>query len=116
MAAKLEVVVDLAVGGEEALRMMPWLETLHLSLSSSRWLVRHLGAIVEISALTVLDARQDHALCGSVALELVRHDARGTYRKPFSGLRKNRLAAVALRRLWTRMSRTFPSRSSARQR
>jgi hypothetical protein len=60
--------------------------------------VRHLGAIVEISALTVLDARQDHALCGSVALELVRHDARGTYRKPFSGLRKNRLAAVALRR------------------
>lgn len=34
---------------------------------------------------------------------------RGTYRKPFSSLRKNRLAAVALRRLWTRMSRTCPS-------
>jgi hypothetical protein len=26
---------------------------------------------------------------------------RGTYRKPFNSLRKNRLAAVALRRLWT---------------
>jgi hypothetical protein len=32
---------------------------------------------------------------------------RGTYRKPFSSLRQKRLAAVALRRLWTRMSRTF---------
>jgi hypothetical protein len=47
---------------------------LHLSLSSSCRLVRHLGAIVEISALTVLEARQDHALRGSVAFELVRHD------------------------------------------
>jgi hypothetical protein len=36
--------------------------------------VRHLGAIAEISALAVLDARQDLALCGGVALELVCHD------------------------------------------
>jgi hypothetical protein len=32
---------------------------------------------------------------------------RGTYRKPFRSLRKNRAAAAGLRRLWTRMSRTF---------
>jgi len=36
--------------------------------------VRDLSAIVEISALTVLDTRQDLALCGRVALEFVRHD------------------------------------------
>ena len=36
--------------------------------------------------------------------------------KPFSNLRKNRLAALALRRLCTRMSSTFPSWSTARQR
>lgn len=36
--------------------------------------MRDLGVIVEISALTVLDARQDLALRGGVALELIRHD------------------------------------------
>jgi len=36
--------------------------------------VRYLSAIVEVSALAVLDARQDLALGGGVALELVRHD------------------------------------------
>jgi hypothetical protein len=52
--------------------------------------IEDLGAIVEISALTVLDARQDFALGGGVALELVRYDYRGTYCKSFSSLRKNR--------------------------
>jgi len=36
--------------------------------------VRDLSAIVEISALTVLDARQDPALGGGVALELICHN------------------------------------------
>ncbi len=51
--------------------------------------MRHLGAIAELAALTVLDARQD--LGGSVALETI---TRGRYRKPFSNLWKNRLAAM----------------------
>jgi hypothetical protein len=50
MTAELEVVVDAAVGGEKALRVTRRLEALHLSFSSSCWLVRHLSAIVEIPA------------------------------------------------------------------
>ena len=57
MTTKLEMVVDPTVGGEEALRVTRRLEALHLSLSSSCRLVRHLSAIVEIPALTMLDAR-----------------------------------------------------------
>jgi len=55
--AELEVVVDPTVAGEKALRVTRRLEALHLSLSSSCRLVRHLSAIVEIPALTMLDAR-----------------------------------------------------------
>jgi hypothetical protein len=45
----------------------------------------------------MLDDQQGLAVRGGVAPELVRHDHRGTSRKTFSSLRKNRLAAVALR-------------------
>jgi hypothetical protein len=55
------------------------------------------------------------AICTRTPLSLSVTITRGTYRKPFSSLRKNRLAAVPLRRLWTRMSRTFPSWSTADQ-
>ena len=57
MTAELEVVVDPTVAGEKALRVTRRLEALHLSFSSSCRLVRHLSAIVEIPALTMLDAR-----------------------------------------------------------
>ena len=40
--------------------------------------------------------------------------ARGTVRSPFKSLRKNRFAARALRRRWTRMSSTSPASSTAR--
>src|SRR5215813_6520542 len=45
-----------------------------MSLSSSCRLMRHLSAIVEITALAVLDPRQDLAFGSGVALELVRDD------------------------------------------
>lgn len=48
-AAELEGVVDLAVGREEALRIAGGLEPLHLPLSSSWRLVRHLNLVVEMS-------------------------------------------------------------------
>ena len=56
VTAKLEVVVDPAVGGEEAPCMTGRLEPLHLPFSSARGLVRHLGPVVEVAALAVLDA------------------------------------------------------------
>ena len=68
------MVVDPAMGGEEALRLARRLEPLHLPFSSSRRLVRHLGPVVEVAALPMLDARQDLALSRAVAAQLVGHD------------------------------------------
>ena len=53
VTTKLEVIVDPAVGGKEALRMTRRLEPLHLPFSSSRRMMRHLGSIVEVSALAI---------------------------------------------------------------
>ncbi len=74
MAAELEVVVDPAVNGQEAPGMARRLEPLHLPFSSSCRLVRHLGPVVEVTALAVLHAWQDLALRGGVAPELVSDD------------------------------------------
>ena len=63
--AELEVVVNLAVAGEEPLGVPRRLEALHLPFSSSCRLVRDLGSVVEIAALPVIDPRQDLPLgCG----------------------------------------------------
>jgi len=48
-------------------------------------------------------------IVGAFFIDLINLTVLAFYRKPFSSLRKNRLVAVALRRLWTRTSRTFPS-------
>ena len=58
VATELEEVVDLAVAGKEPLDVPPRLKSLHPPFSSSRRLVRDLGAVVEVAALAVLDPRQ----------------------------------------------------------
>ena len=113
-AAEREEVVDLVVSREEPLCLTGGFEPLHLPLSSSGRLVRDLRPVVEVAALPVLDPGQDLPLGGSVALELVGHHTRGTYCKPLSSFLKKRLAALVLRRLWTRMSSTVPCWSTAR--
>jgi hypothetical protein len=47
VSTELEVVVDPALGGEEALCMARRLEPLHLPFSSSRGLVRHLDRVLD---------------------------------------------------------------------
>ena len=77
IAAQMEEIVDLIVGGEEPLRLAGRFELLHLSLSSARRLVRVLGSVIESLVLAMLDARHDLPLCCAVAGELVGdHDAR----------------------------------------
>jgi hypothetical protein len=49
-------------------------EPLHLPLSSSRRPMGVLGAIVQILALSVLDARKQLTLSDAVAAQLVGHD------------------------------------------
>ena len=56
MSTRMEVAVDEGMGGEEVLRSFGRFEPLHLPLSSSRRPVRIFGPIVQISALSVLDA------------------------------------------------------------
>jgi hypothetical protein len=55
VAAEMEEVVDLVVGGEEALRLPGRLEALHLPLPSSRRLVRILRPVVQALVPAVLD-------------------------------------------------------------
>ena len=55
------------------------------------------------------DTHKMQAIVGAFFIDLINLTLLAFYRKPFSSLRKNRLVAVALRRLWTRTSRTFPS-------
>ena len=56
MSRWMEVTVDERMSGEELLRLFGRFEPLHLPLSSSRWSMRILGPIVQISALSVLNA------------------------------------------------------------
>ena len=58
MSAGTEVAVDEGVGGEEVLGLPRRFEPLHLPLSSSCRPMRVLGPIIQIPALSMLDARQ----------------------------------------------------------
>jgi hypothetical protein len=66
-----KMTVDHTVSEEELLRLIGRLEPLHLPFSSSRWPVRVFGAIVEIAADPVPDARQNGALGDAVAAQAV---------------------------------------------
>jgi hypothetical protein len=59
VAGQEEEVVDLVVGGEEALSLPGRLEPLHLAFSSSGRLVRVFRPIVQPLVLAVLNARHD---------------------------------------------------------
>ena len=77
MAAKLEVAVHTAMSGEKALCLRYRFEPLHLPLSSPGRLMRNLYSVVQISALPVLDLRQDVPFGGSVTFQFVGHEHTG---------------------------------------
>ena len=74
MPTRVEVLGDRAIGREKALRMARGFEPLHVSLALARGLVGVLSAIIQISVLPMFHPRQDLALSGTVALQLVGHD------------------------------------------
>jgi hypothetical protein len=74
MAAGMEVAVNERVSGEEVLGVPRRFEPLHLPLSSSRWSMRVLGPIIQIAALSLLDARKHLPLSDAVAPKLVGHN------------------------------------------
>ena len=71
IAAEMEEVVDLIVGGEEPLRLAGRFELLHLPLSAARWLVRILRSVVQPLLLAMLNARHDLSLRRATAGKLV---------------------------------------------
>ena len=76
IAAQMEEIVDLIVGGEQPLRLAGRFELLHLSLSSARRLMRVFRSVVEPFVLAMFDAGHDLAFGRAVAGELVGdHDA-----------------------------------------
>ena len=74
MSTWMEVAVDEGMSGEEVLRLFGRFEPLHLPLSSSRRPMRVLGPIVQISALSVLDAGKQLTPSDTIAPQLVSHD------------------------------------------
>jgi hypothetical protein len=69
-----EVTVDERMSGEEVRRLFGRFEPLHLPLSSSGRPMRVLGSIVQISALSVLDARKQLTPSDTITPQLVGHD------------------------------------------
>jgi hypothetical protein len=82
----MEVTVDEGMSGEEVLRLFGRFEPLHLPLSSSRRPMRILGPIVQISALSVLDAGKQLTPSDAIAPQRVGHnhprDVLQTLQKP----------------------------------
>ena len=79
MVGREEEVVDLIMGGQEALSLSGRLEPLHLAFSSPCWLVRVFRPIVEALVLAVLDARHDLLFGRAVGAQLIRdHDPRSS--------------------------------------
>ena len=76
IAAEVEQVIDLIVGGEEARRLAGRFKLLHLPLSSACRLVRIFGSVVQSLVLAMLNAGHDLSFGRAVAGKLVGdHDA-----------------------------------------
>jgi hypothetical protein len=102
--------------GEKAPGMGGGLEPPHGQCPLTRRLVGVLRTIVHIAVLPVFHARQDLPLGGFVALELIGDDHPWDIPAPFEELAEELLGRPLSRRRCTRISRTFPSRSTARHR
>src|ERR1700710_1677297 len=71
VASRTEVAIDEGVGRQEALRLRRRFKPLHLPLSPTRRSMRILRAIVKVTALPMLNIRQQLSLCHAVASQLV---------------------------------------------
>ena len=107
---------DPTEGRQEPLGMPDRFEAFHRPFTLSGGLMRVLSSIIEILRLPVGHRPHQLAVSDPVLASLSVTNTRGTYRRPLSNLRKNRLAAVAFRRDCTNTSNTLPCWSTARHR
>ena len=85
------------------------LEPFHDSLSSSSWLMRIFGSVIEALVLPVFDPRHHFPLGRSVAFQLSVMSTRGALADFLNSLRMSRLAAARSLRFCTNTSRTKPA-------
>ena len=71
MPLNIECVVDRGMDGNEAPRRFGRFEALHLSLSSSNWLMRVLGAIVGAQSLLVRTRKAEFAKRRSIRPQFI---------------------------------------------
>ena len=98
MSRRMEVAVDEGMSGEEVLRLFGRFEPLHLPLSSARRPMRVPGPIVQVSALSVLDAGKQLTASDTIASQLVGHDHPREVLQTLQKRLKKRFAALASRR------------------
>ena len=77
MTTWAEVLQDGPTGREKTLRLARGFESLYTPLPLTRWLMRVLGAIIEIAVLAMVYPWENLALSRSVALEFVGDDHSG---------------------------------------
>src|SRR5262249_23109551 len=96
------------VGREEALSVARGLEPLHPLLPLAGGLVRILGAVIEISVLTMFYARQNFAFGRFVALELVSDDHAWDVRHAFEEFGKDLRARPLIPRAFNQDIKDVP--------
>jgi hypothetical protein len=74
MVPRSKVLGDRPIHREQSLRVPQGFQPLHASFPLPRWLVRVLGAVVEVPMLAVLYPRHDLPLRSAVALQFIRDD------------------------------------------
>ena len=96
MSTRMEVTVDEGMSGEEVLGLFGRFEPLPLPLSSSRRSMRVLGPIVQISALSALNAGKQLTLSDPIAPQLVGHGHPRYILQTLQKLQKKALCGVGI--------------------
>jgi len=74
MTPESKKIIDGAMGGKEALRMVGRFKPAHLAFPLSGRLMRNLGTIILVCILLVHNTWQDFLLCGAITPELICYD------------------------------------------
>ena len=74
MTLQIEVIVDRGMNGSEFLKGLYVPEPGHCSFSSSEWLVRILGPVVEPPAAFLALCHPNSIHCGAIGAKTIRHD------------------------------------------
>jgi hypothetical protein len=75
-------IIDDAMRGQKSLRLTSRFKPAHLPFAVSSRLMRHLSAIVGVTASVMSDAGHDCSFCSTIAFELVGDDSKRFFALP----------------------------------